>query len=187
MGEQVVLVNDLNEPIGTLEKSKVHTVNTPLHRGFSLFLFNEKGEVLLQQRAFHKKTWGGFWSNSCCGHPAINEKNADAALRRLSYELGIDNSKIYEVLPDYRYRFANNGIWENEICPVFAGFTKQEARPNKEEVEDIKRVDWNDFLKEINTNSESYSPWCVEETKLLSKDENFRAIYKKGIIGLQLG
>lgn len=174
MEEQVVLVNDLNEPVGTLEKSKVHSLNTRLHRGFSVFIFNKKGEVLLQQRSKNKITWPGTWSNSCCGHPLPDESNTEAIKRRLKYELGIDKVKITEILPDYRYKFENNGIWENEICPVFVGFTKEEPVINKKEVEDIKWVKWEEFVKEINDNPGNYSPWCVEETRLLEKMTSLR-------------
>jgi len=67
--EKVVLVDEENNVLGTTDKSTVHTANTPLHRGFSAFIFNSKQEILLQQRSKYKKTWPLVWSNSCCGHP----------------------------------------------------------------------------------------------------------------------
>lgn len=178
MEEQVVLVNDFDEPIETLEKSKVHTANTPLHRGFSVFIFGAKGQVLLQQRALGKTTWPGVWSNSCCGHPKPGEKNIDAVRRRLAYELSLNNVEIYEILPHYRYRCENNGIWENEICPVFVGFTEQNPIINKGEVESTRFMPWFKFVKDVNDHPEAYSFWCGEETKLINKNKRFLQLYK---------
>ena len=113
--EQVVLVDDNNQEIGTADKATVHTANTPLHRGFSLFLFNSQKELLLTQRALTKKTFPGIWTNTVCGHPAPGETPVDAAKRRIREELGIIVQEVKEVAP-YRYRFADqNGIVENEI------------------------------------------------------------------------
>ena len=95
--EHVVLVDENNVVLGTTPKATVHTDNTPLHRGFSVFLFNDKNELLLQQRSHLKKTWPLAWSNSCCGHPALNESNEDAVKRRVQFELGIvlDTVEVY--------------------------------------------------------------------------------------------
>ncbi len=178
MEELVVLVDDNNHPIGFAPKEEIHNNNTPLHRGFSVFLFNPKGQLLLQQRAKHKKTWGGVWSNSCCGHPLPEEENLEAVRRRLNYELGLNEVKLQEVLPHYRYKFENNGVWENEICPVFVGFTNEEPTPNPEEVENIKWVNWQDFLAEVKNSPENYSPWAVEEAKLLTQNKKFPEFLK---------
>jgi isopentenyl-diphosphate delta-isomerase len=85
--ERVILVNDLSEVIGTAPKASVHHRDTPLHRAFSCFGFNGRGELLLQQRALHKVTWPGIWSNSVCGHPLPGEVYVDAVHRRLANEL----------------------------------------------------------------------------------------------------
>jgi isopentenyl-diphosphate Delta-isomerase len=169
MKDYVVLVDDRNKPVGTMEKLAAHSSDTPLHRGFSLFLFNPQGELLLQQRAFHKKTWPGVWSNSVCGHPRLWERSITAARRRLSYELGITQAEISLALPDYRYRIEREGIVENELCPVMIGFTSQKPRPNPEEVAAVSWIPWNKWLKEIKKNPHGYSEWCVEETELLVK------------------
>lgn len=177
MGEYVVLVNDKNEVIGTLPKLEAHNSNTPLHRGFSVFLFNQKGEVLLQQRGKNKKTWPLVWSNSCCGHPKLEESVIDAAKRRLKFELGITNVKIHVLLPDYRYTCEKDGIVENEICPVMIGFTHQSPKINRDEVEAIKWISWQDWIQEVKNNSENYSQWSVEETQLLEKNKTFRKLF----------
>lgn len=178
MEELVVLVDEKNQPIATAPKNLVHHNHTPLHRGFSVFVFNPKGELLLQQRSKNKITWPQVWSNSCCGHPLPSESNIEAIKRRLKYELGINKVEITDILSDYRYKFENKGIWENEICPVFVGFTREQPVINKKEVEDIKWVKWEEFVKEINDSPENYSPWCREETKLLSQDKTFLRLFK---------
>lgn len=171
MKDYVVLVNDKNKPLGTMEKLAAHSKETPLHRGFSLFLFNPQGELLLQQRALTKKTWPGVWSNSVCGHPMMDEDPIDAAKRRLDFELGIHNAEISMALPDYRYRVEKDGIVENELCPVMVGYTDETPKLNRDEVEAVKWIPWQDWLIEITNNPEGYSPWCVEETTLLVKNK----------------
>jgi isopentenyl-diphosphate delta-isomerase len=173
MEEYVVLVNDKNEPLGTLPKLAAHHKNTPLHQGFSLFLFNKNGELLLQQRSANKKTWPNTWSNSVCGHPRLKETAIQAAKRRLDFELGICNAEIKMILPNYRYRFEIEGIVENEICPVMAGFSEEEPKPNHDEVQAIKWISWEGWLNEINKSPQIYSPWCVEETQLLANNKIF--------------
>lgn len=179
--DYVVLVDRQNKVLGTAPKLQTHNANTPLHRAFSLFLFNSKGEILLQQRSKGKKTWPLAWSNSCCGHPILNESNEDAIKKRLNFELGIDLEEVYEILPDFSYREEKDGIVENEICPVFVGFTNQEPVINKDEVEDIKWVNWNEFRVEINQKPGTYSVWCEKETKLLENNGKFLKLYKENV------
>ncbi len=169
--ELVVLVDDNNNEIGTAPKETVHTTNTPLHRGFSLFLFNSKGQVLLTRRARTKKTFPGVWTNTVCGHPAPGESVVDAAIRRLEQELRIKKQElrdIKEVTP-YHYRFADsNGTLENEICPVLIARADVQPKPLKDEVEEWKWMDWKKFLEETNNNPSGYSPWSVEEASLIA-------------------
>jgi isopentenyl-diphosphate delta-isomerase len=167
--EQVILVDDQNNQIGVADKETVHTTNTPLHRAFSLFLFNSRKQLLVTQRAPSKKTFPGVWTNSVCGHVSPGEKTIDAVKRRSSDELHIIATGIKEVAP-YRYRFADvHGIVENEICPIFIGFTDEDPKPSKQEVEAWKWVDWNIFLGTIQKNPGTYSPWSEEETVILQQ------------------
>jgi len=179
MEDYVVLVNEKNVPLSTMLKLTAHNKNTPLHQGFSLFLFNQSGELLLQQRSSRKKTWPDTWSNSVCGHPRLNETPIEAAKRRLNFELGIKKAKIQMLLPDYRYRFEKDGIVENEICPVMAAFSKETPSPNPDEVKALKWISWNNWLTEIKNSPQNYSPWCVEETQLLSKNKIFKVFLRK--------
>ena len=169
MQEFVVLVDDTNTPIGTADKATVHTTNTPLHRAFSLFLFNANNQILLTKRADNKKTFPGVWTNTVCGHVAPGETTIDAAVRRLHDELGIDGVTLSEVSP-YRYRFADvHGIVENEICPIVVGHYNHDPAPNPSEVDAWRWMDWESFLKDLEVNTQVYSPWSREEAKILMK------------------
>ncbi|HLA96454.1 MAG TPA: isopentenyl-diphosphate Delta-isomerase, partial [Pyrinomonadaceae bacterium] len=141
----VVLVDESDRVIGSALKREVHHSQTPLHRGFSVFLFNGRGELLLQQRALTKQTWPGIWSNSCCGHPMPDETVEAAAERRLKFELGLSNIDLMIALPDFRYRAEKDGVIENEFCPVLFGFTDQQPRVNPDEVEAVRWIDWKQF------------------------------------------
>lgn len=177
--EYVVLIDKQNRVLGTAPKLEVHNNNTPLHRGFSLFLFNKKGDILLQQRSKNKKTWPLIWSNSCCGHPMLNESNIDAAKRRLNFELGISDASILEIISDFRYKVELDGIVENENCPILAGFSDQEPLINKDDVESVKWIRWKDFVKETKSNPSKYSPWCVLEVEQLKNNKKFLVLYKQ--------
>jgi len=177
MDDYVVLVDEHNNVLGIAPKLVTHNRNTPLHRGFSVFLFNSKGKLLLQKRGSKKKTWPLTWSNSCCGHPKLNESNLNAAKRRVKFELGIDPNNILEILPNFSYKAEMNGIVENELCPVLIAFTKSEPKPNKNDVEDFKWIDWQKFIEDIKRNPDTYSPWCRQEAKLLSNNKRFWELY----------
>lgn len=169
--EYVVLVDEDDKELGTAVKDSVHATNTPLHRGFSCFLFNAKNELLLTKRASTKKTFPGVWTNTVCGHPGPGESVVEAALRRLNDELGLEEweiGRIKEVAP-YRYRFADkNGMVENEICPILVGYTDMDPTPDQTEVDGWRWTRWEDFLEDIKKNSDDYSPWCREEAALIA-------------------
>lgn len=177
--DYVVLVDNDNKVLGTAPKLETHSADTPLHRGFSVFLFDHKGNLLLQQRSKSKKTFPLVWSNSCCGHPKLNETSVDAAKRHLKNELGIENIEVFEVISDYRYKVGMNNIFENEICPILICFTDQKPVMNKDEVEAIRWAKWNDFLKEVGSENSNYSLWAKEEAILLSKNEQFLKIFEE--------
>ncbi len=177
----IVLVDENNRVLGTAHKLKTHNANTPLHRGFSVFLFDSKGNLLLQQRSKTKKTFPLVWSNSCCGHPGLNESNVDAAKRHLEHELGIKNADVLEIIPDYRYKVSMNNVFENEICPILICFTNQKPNANKDEVENLKWIPWKTFLREIKDKTKAYSLWSREEAWLLSKNEKFQKLFDKNV------
>lgn len=174
--EHVVLVDENDSPIGTALKNGVHTRQTPVHRGFSVFVFDREGRLLLQQRAAVKKTWPMAWSNTVCGHPAWGETAEEAAKRRLFHELGVEDVSLMVVLPDYRYRAELDGIVENEFCPVLVGVTDAQPCARPDEVAATRWVDWEEFVASIRSGEADYSPWCLEEALLLADHPRLSAM-----------
>jgi len=132
-------------------------------------LFNSKNELLLTRRAHTKKTFPGLWTNTVCGHPAPDEGVVDAAKRRLKEEMGIEGVDLKEVSP-YRYSFADaGGIVENEICPVLVARGDMTPKVNTNETAAWKWIPWKEYLHEIEINPKSYSPWSIEEAKIIDQ------------------
>jgi len=174
--EWVVLVDEADREIGIAPKDEVHHAATPLHRAFSLFLFDRRGRVLAQRRALAKRTWPGIWSNACCGHPAPGEATMDAVRRRCREELGATPLDSWLALPDYRYRAELDGIVENEICPVAVGRVElSELAPDPAEVAELAWWSWGDLLAELGGDRRRWSPWCREEAARLDALPAFRA------------
>ncbi len=174
--ELIVLVDQQGNSIGTAPKLASHNATTPLHLGFSCYVFNHKGQFLLTQRAKSKKVFPGVWTNTCCGHPGPSEKTEDAIKRRLKNELGLEVKKLKVALPNFRYKAAMNGVVENEICPVYIAVTQGEPRPNPDEVEGYTWVDWKEFIKKIETNPGDYSPWATAQVEEL-KEQNLENVF----------
>ncbi len=132
--DEVILVNENDIPLGTMEKMEAHR-RAVLHRAFSVFIFNSKGEMLLQQRAPEKYHSAGLWTNACCSHPRPGEETEAAAVRRLGEELGFTTGleKLFHFT--YRSEFTN-GLTEFEFDHVFVGFYNGDVHPNTEEVSD---------------------------------------------------
>ncbi len=172
--DKIVFVDENNTPIATGDKLASHTNNTRLHRAFSIFMFNDEGEFLMQQRALSKKTWPGVWSNSCCGHVMLHETVEKAAKRRLNFELGIKGVDLRLALPEFWYRAEKDGVVENEICPVLIGMVTKEPRPNRHEVETIKWVNWTAFVVSLDDPETDISPWAILEVRELLGSEEFK-------------
>ena len=181
--DKIVYVDENGSAIGTESKLAAHNSDTKLHRAFSVFLFNRRGELLLQQRALSKKTWPGVWSNSCCGHVMLHEATEDAATRRLKFELGFRDVDLRMTLTDFRYRAEKDGVVENEICPVLVGFTESEPAANPSEVADTRWVEWNDFLASLDDPANEISPWAKEEVMLLAASTDFRKWFESRVNG----
>ncbi|MFC0432627.1 isopentenyl-diphosphate Delta-isomerase [Kutzneria buriramensis] len=156
--EHVVLLDEDGNNIGTTPKATVHHGETPLHLAFSSYLVNDAGQVLLTQRALGKKTFPGVWTNSCCGHPADGESMADAVRRRVKDELGLDVGQVELILPRFRYVAEQDGIVENELCPVFRARAYGEVAADPSEVEAARWVDWSELLGMID--DPRLSTWC---------------------------
>jgi isopentenyl-diphosphate Delta-isomerase len=158
--EQVVLLDETGEAIGVEDKATVHHRQTPLHLAFSCYVFNDRGEFLLTQRAHHKRTFPGVWTNTCCGHPAPEEEMKAAITRRLGEELGLRVRGLELVLPGFRYRAEMDDVVENEMCPVFMAFTSDSPSPNPDEVAETRWVSWPEFSAGVLSGEVEVSPWC---------------------------
>jgi isopentenyl-diphosphate delta-isomerase len=177
--EHVVLLDESGAVVGTALKADVHTTDTLLHLAFSCYVVDGAGRVLLTRRASGKRTWPGVWTNACCGHPALDEEPAGAVLRRLRHELGIRGRvEISPLLPDFRYRAVmDNGVVENEICPVFlarvpAGVT---VAPDPSEVADYRWVTPEEFRRLIAAAEQPVSPWAVLQMEQLAASDDWAA------------
>lgn len=130
--EEVILVDDNDQQIGTMEKMEAHEKGL-LHRAFSVFIFNDKGEMLLQQRALNKYHSGGLWTNACCSHPRPGEDTLQAAQRRLTEEMGIETPLTLKNSFTYKTTFGN-GLTEHEFDHIFTGIYNEEPKINNSEV-----------------------------------------------------
>ncbi len=162
--EFVVLVDEDDNQLGLMEKMEAHEKGL-LHRAFSVFLFNSKGEMLLQQRAISKYHSGGLWTNACCSHPRDGEKTIDAAHRRLEEEMGFDCDieKAFHFI--YKSEL-DNDLTEHELDHVFIGEYEGVINPNPEEVESYKYISVSDLVKDVEDNPADYTEWfkiCLEE------------------------
>ena len=157
INEQVILVDDNDVAIGECEKLEAHKKGL-LHRAFSIFIVNEKGEMLLQQRAKNKYHSGGLWTNACCGHPRPGEDITEAAIRRLKEEMGIVCTLRKKFTFKYKAIF-ENGLTEHEVDHVFVGVYKNQPRPNEAEVMQFmwKNMDW--ISEEINSRPTNFTVW----------------------------
>jgi len=157
MEQQVILVNEKDEMTGTAGKMEAHQRGL-LHRAFSVFVFNSKGEMLLQQRAVNKYHSGGLWTNACCSHPHPGEEIQEAAKRRLKEEMGfeIPVTKTFDFV--YNASF-ENGLTEYEFDHVFAGEYEGPVSFNKEEVMDVCYKTMEDIRDDLKTNSKKYTAW----------------------------
>ncbi|MFD1630186.1 isopentenyl-diphosphate Delta-isomerase [Pseudopedobacter beijingensis] len=158
MMEKVVLVDELDKEIGIMEKLAAHQQPT-LHRAFSVCLFNEKGEMLLQRRADNKYHCAGLWTNTCCSHPRPGEEVKTAAKRRLLEEMGIEDVDLNKEF-DFIYQATfDNGLFEHEFDHVFFGEFSGEPLINREEVEEWKYMSLEQIEEELNRYPEKYTPW----------------------------
>lgn len=164
----VVLVDENDNEIAEMEKLTAHEQGY-LHRAFSVFIFNDKGELLLQQRANHKYHGAGLWTNTCCSHPQWEENVNSSAVERLNYEMGLqcDLKWIYSFI--YNERVENNLI-EHELDYVFIGYSNQNPVLNKDEVRDYKWMSIDEILFDIENNPSHYTVWFKQAfPQLLSK------------------
>ena len=155
--EYVILVNENDQPLGVEEKMKAHEEGL-LHRAFSIFLWNEEGEMLLQQRALDKYHCGGLWTNACCSHPREGELTERAAIRRLREELGIEVplQKAFE----FTYRAdMGNGLVEHEFDHVWAGTYSGAIPFDPAEVKDTRYLSMAEIQAWLQERPQEFTPW----------------------------
>jgi isopentenyl-diphosphate delta-isomerase len=155
--EEVILVDENDRETGTEEKLKAHREGR-LHRAFSVFVFNSRGEIMLQQRASQKYHSPGLWTNTCCSHPAPGEQTEEAAHRRLVEEMGFDCELKKQGQFIYKVKF-DNGLYEHELDHVFAGHYEGEPLVNPMEVQSWKWIEPFQLKKEMEAHPEMYTYW----------------------------
>ena len=157
MQTEVILVNEIDEALGSMEKMEAHQKGL-LHRAFSIFIFNKKGELLLQQRASGKYHSAELWTNTCCSHPAPGEDILSAAHRRLREEMGFDTELDFAFNFIYKTDF-DNGLIEHELDHVFIGNYEGAILPNKEEVKDYCFMKIPSILESMQQRPMKYTSW----------------------------
>jgi len=164
MNDLLILVDENDNEVGLMEKLSVHQAGT-LHRAFSVFIFNSKGELLLQQRADDKYHSGGLWTNTCCSHP-VNGEDINATIKkRLKEEMGIECETNFQFTFIYKTGFGN-GLTEHELDHVYFGKSDELPVPNILEAKDWKYVSLEQLKKSIDQNPHDYSYWlkiCLPE------------------------
>jgi isopentenyl-diphosphate delta-isomerase len=157
MEEQVILVDENDNQIGLMPKMEAHEKGV-LHRAFSVFTFNKKGELMLQQRAAHKYHSPLLWTNTCCSHQRNGETNLEAGKRRLQEEMGF-TAELKEVFSFIYKAPFDNGLTEHELDHVLVGYFDDNPNINKEEVEDYKWMLLEDVKSDIEKNPSIYTEW----------------------------
>jgi len=155
--EKVILVNEEDQETGLMEKLEAHKSGL-LHRAISVFIFNNKNELLLQKRALNKYHSAGLWTNTCCSHPRAGEETKAAAIRRLQEEMGLKTELNWCFSFHYKAKLENN-LTENELDHVFIGNHDAAPEPNPDEVAEWKYVNLEDLKSDIKTNPEDYTFW----------------------------
>lgn len=155
--EQVILVNEQDQEIGLMPKMEAHE-KAVLHRAFSVFIFNSRNELMLQQRASHKYHSPDLWTNTCCSHQRHGESNIEAGKRRLFEEMGIVTELEEKTSFIYKAPF-DNGLTEHELDHIMVGYYDDAPSLNQEEVKDWKWMSLEDVKNDIIINPSSYTAW----------------------------
>ena len=176
--DELILVDDFDGEIGFMSKYECHTGQGVLHRAFSIFIFDNQGKVLLQQRSGEKWLWPHYWSNSCCSHPRRGEPIEDAIHRRLDEELGISCALNFLYKFKYHAQFEDVGS-ENELCSVYYGIYDGQIDPNQSEIAEYRFLSPQAISENLANDTERYTPWFQMEWAVISEQ------YRDRIDGLQ--
>ncbi len=167
--EKLILVDPEDRVIGYENKDVCHQGDGILHRAFSIFIFNDKLELLMQQRSKDKMLWGLYWSNTCCSHPRKGETYEQATQRRLKEELGLEAPLKFLFKFQYQARFGEVGS-ENEVCSVYVGKSNEPPKPNPNEIADWKYISVEELEREMEEHPERFTPWFKMEWQRIRKD-----------------
>lgn len=155
--EKVILVNENDEQIGLMPKMEAHE-KAVLHRAFSVFILNDKNQLMLQQRASHKYHSPLLWTNTCCSHQRENETNIEAGNRRLQEEMGF-TTELKELFSFIYKAPFDNGLTEHELDHVMIGYYNEDPVINPDEVQDWKWLDIDKVRQDMEQNPENYTAW----------------------------
>lgn len=167
--ETLILVDGADREIGFLDKASAHDGAGVLHRAFSLFVFNARGELLLQQRAPGKRLWPGYWANTCCSHPRRGETLEVATHRRLVEELGFDCALEFRFAFEYQAHYGTAGS-EHEFCHVFTGRSDATPRVNASEIAAVRYIAPVELDAEMAAHPEHFTPWLKLEWQRLRRE-----------------
>ena len=168
--EALILVDEADREVGHLDKARCHQGRGVLHRAFSLLIFNDAGDLLLQQRSASKRLWPLYWSNSCCSHPRSGEDMETATRRRLQEELGIACPLQFLFKFQYQAQFDATGA-ENELCSVFIGRSRDPIRANSHEILDWRWISPQALQREIAADgARTFTPWFMLEWSRIWRD-----------------
>jgi isopentenyl-diphosphate Delta-isomerase len=155
--EQLILVDEHNRATGTGGKTAVHRSGL-LHRAFSIFMVDDRGRIVLQQRSPKKYHSGGLWANSCCGHPRPGERTLVAARRRLGEELGVTGELSFGFFARYQAELGH-GMHENEFVYVYFGRLETQPKPDPAEVADVAHWSFDDISRRIERDPDAFTFW----------------------------
>jgi len=167
--EPLILVDGDDRELGFLDKAAAHRGRGTLHRAFSLFIFNPRGQVLLQQRAAGKRLWPGYWSNACCSHPRRGETLESAVHRRLDEELGLQCPLQPLFKFEYQAQFDDDGA-EHELCAVYAGICADAPRMNPTEIAAVRYIAPEALDAEIAAAPDAFTPWFKIEWSRIRRE-----------------
>ncbi len=166
--EELILVDVNDVEIGHLHKDKCHNGDGLLHRAFSLFIFNDEGEVLIQRRSAQKRLWPLYWANSCCSHPRWGEDMEEAVRRRLYQELGMHADPVFLYKFIYQVQFEDQGA-EHELCWVYIGRSSDPVRANPNEISEWKYVSPSKLDDQLKHSPQRFSPWIKLEWETMQR------------------
>jgi isopentenyl-diphosphate delta-isomerase len=178
--EALIIVDAQDRILGHGTKAELHQGAGTLHRAFSIFLFNEAGDVLLQQRSADKPLWANYWSNTCCSHPRRGESYGIATRRRLKEELGVEAPLRFTHRFRYQAQFSAEGA-EHELCSVYVGRIDSDPMPNPQEVSDWQWISPSALDEWLDTNPENLTPWFKLEWAELRSGEHAETLKWLGL------